>query len=181
VNSIVIETGARRLFYVLPDQRAYQYVVAVGREGFDWSGTEIISRKQPWPDWHPPKEMRDRDPRLPQKMTGGLKNPLGAVALYLGHTLYRIHGTNDPKSIGRAESSGCFRMLNSEIVHLASITELGTQVTVIPSLPPQQQHVGRAPEATPPIQPEQDNRPGRLSNAPPLDYRTLRDEALRRD
>ena len=95
INSIVIDTGGRKLYYVLPEGRAYEYAISVGREGFNWSGTEAVSRKQAWPDWYPPAEMRERDPRLPGKMTGGLKNPLGAMALYLGNTLYRIHGTND--------------------------------------------------------------------------------------
>ena len=145
-NSIVIDTGTRKLYYVLPDNSAYAYSIGVGREGFDWTGTETISRKQAWPDWHPPSEMRERDPRLPVKMTGGIQNPLGAMALYLGNTLYRIHGTNDPNSIGRAESSGCFRMLNSAVLHLASITEIGTPVAVVSSLP-QQQGVSRARDA----------------------------------
>src|SRR6185437_13791702 len=106
------------------------------------SGTETVSRKQAWPDWYPPAEMRERDPQLPEKMAGGLKNPLGAMALYLGNTLYRIHGTNDAKSIGRAASSGCFRMLNAHVLHLASITEIGTTVNVVSSL-----QVSRAPQA----------------------------------
>jgi lipoprotein-anchoring transpeptidase ErfK/SrfK len=152
-NSIVIDTGARKLYYVLPDNRAYAYSIGVGREGFNWTGAEAISRKQAWPDWHPPAEMRERDPRLPVKMTGGIQNPLGAMALYLGNTLYRIHGTNDPKSIGRAESSGCFRMLNSAVLHLASITEIGTPVAVVRSLPTQEEvtparHTAREPVAT---------------------------------
>lgn len=133
-NSIVIATAERKLYYVLPGNRAYAYAISVGREGFNWSGSEVVSRKQEWPDWHPPKEMRQRDPSLPVKMTGGIRNPLGAKALYLGNTLYRIHGTNDAKSIGRAASSGCFRMLNANVLHLASITPIGTQVTVVPSL-----------------------------------------------
>jgi lipoprotein-anchoring transpeptidase ErfK/SrfK len=133
-NSIVIDTGARKLYYVLPENSAYEYAIGVGREGFGWSGKETVSRKQAWPDWHPPAEMRARDSRLPVKMTGGIRNPLGAMALYLGNTLYRVHGTNDPKSIGRAESSGCFRMLNSAVLHLATITEIGTPVAVVGSL-----------------------------------------------
>lgn len=133
-NSIVIDSSGKRLYYVLPGQRAYVYRISVGREGFNWTGTETISRKQAWPDWHPPAEMRERDPRLPIKMTGGLKNPLGAVALYLGNTLYRIHGTNDPRTIGQAASSGCFRMLNSEVLHLASLADIGTKVTVVAAL-----------------------------------------------
>ena len=118
-SSIVIETSSKRLYYVLGNRQAYMYPISVGREGFNWTGTETISRKQVWPDWYPPVEMRQRDPRLPEKMTGGVRNPLGAMALYLGTTLYRIHGTNDVKSIGQAQSSGCFRMMNSAVVHLA--------------------------------------------------------------
>lgn len=144
-NSIVIDAGARRLYYVLGGGRAYVYAVGVGREGFGWSGTEKVSRKQAWPDWHPPKEMRERDPSLPEKMTGGVRNPLGAVAIYLGNTLYRIHGTNDARSIGRAQSSGCFRMMNAAAVHLAQQTQIGTPVSVVQSLP-RGPRVSRAPE-----------------------------------
>ncbi len=103
-NAIVIDSEGRMLYFILSPTEAYQYPISVGREGFSWTGTEVISRKQEWPDWNPPKEMIARDPRLPDKMTGGIKNPLGALALYLGNTLYRIHGTNDPKSIGHAAS-----------------------------------------------------------------------------
>lgn len=134
-SSIVIDTARRKLYYVLPDQRAYAYPISVGREGFNWTGTETISRKQAWPDWHPPAEMRDRDPKLPEKMTGGIRNPLGAMALYLGSTLYRIHGTNDIKSIGQAQSSGCFRMKNAHVLHLAGLVEQGTTVSVVTALP----------------------------------------------
>jgi lipoprotein-anchoring transpeptidase ErfK/SrfK len=147
-NSIVIETSQRKLYYVLPNNKAYEYSISVGREGFNWTGTESISRKHAWPDWHPPAEMRERDPSLPEKMTGGIRNPLGAMALNLGNTLYRIHGTNDARSIGRAESSGCFRMLNADVLHLASITEIGTRVSVVSSLPPPQR-VSQTPERTP--------------------------------
>ena len=96
--------------------------------------TETVSRVAEWPDWHPPQEMRNRDPRLPVKMTGGIKNPLGAVSIYLGKSLYRIHGTNDPKTIGYAASSGCFRMLNTHAVHLASLVHIGTIVKVVDHL-----------------------------------------------
>jgi lipoprotein-anchoring transpeptidase ErfK/SrfK len=136
-NSIVIDSEGRALYYVLSTTEAYRYPISVGREGFSWTGTETISRKQAWPDWHPPKEMIARDRRLPDKMTGGLKNPLGAMALYLGNTLYRIHGTNDPKSIGHAASSGCFRMMNEHVLHLAGLANVGTQVTVVHQLPTQ--------------------------------------------
>jgi lipoprotein-anchoring transpeptidase ErfK/SrfK len=133
-QSVVIDTSGRKLYFVLEGGRAYAYSVSVGREGFTWTGTEQISRKQPWPDWYPPEEMRQRDPKLPEKMTGGIRNPLGALALYLGTTLYRIHGTNDTKSIGRAQSSGCFRMLNSSVLHLSGLVDVGTPVAVVQSL-----------------------------------------------
>lgn len=133
-GSIVIDTGRRTLYYVVSANAAYQYPISVGKQGFSWTGTEAVSRIAEWPDWYPPAEMRERRPDLPEKMTGGLKNPLGASAIYLGNTLYRIHGTNDPKSIGRAESSGCIRMLNAHAIHLASLVHVGTPVTVVPSL-----------------------------------------------
>lgn len=142
-GSIVIDSGGRKLYFVLPNRQAFQYSISVGREGFAWAGTEKISRKAAWPDWHPPAEMRQRDPKLPVKMLGGLRNPLGAMALYLGSTLYRIHGTNDEKTIGHASSSGCFRMLNSGVLHLAQFAQVGTPVTVVNSLP--------QPPAPPPV------------------------------
>ena len=154
-NSIVIDSEGRTLYFILSPSEAYQYPISVGREGFSWTGTEVISRQLAWPDWHPPKEMIARDPRLPDKMTGGLKNPLGAQALYLGNTLYRIHGTNDPKTIGQAASSGCFRMLNEHVLHLASLATVGTPVTVVKHLPTQ---MVAAPRAAPVIEaaPEED-------------------------
>lgn len=132
-GSIVIDTSARKLYYVIGPMSAYAYPIGVGRDGFSWSGSEKVSRIADWPDWYPPAEMRKRRPDLPEKMTGGLRNPLGAKAIYLGNTLYRIHGTNDPKSIGRAESSGCFRMMNQHVLHLASLVKVGTPVTVLRS------------------------------------------------
>ena len=135
-NSIVIDTSQRKLYYVLADQKAYDYPISVGRDGFTWSGIETISRIQPWPDWYPPLEMRYRDPRLPEKMTGGVRNPLGAMALYLGSSLYRIHGTNDEETIGEAASSGCFRMMNSSVLHLAPLVQVSTPVYVLDELPP---------------------------------------------
>jgi lipoprotein-anchoring transpeptidase ErfK/SrfK len=149
VDSIVIDTGGRKLYFILPGNRAYEYAISVGRDGFNWTGTETVSRKQAWPDWYPPAEMRERDPTLPEKMTGGIKNPLGAIALYLGKSLYRIHGTNDVKSIGQAASSGCFRMLNSAVLHLASVTQIGTTVTVVEALPGRQE-ISRASQVPPP-------------------------------
>ena len=147
-RSIVIDTAGRKLYFILSPNDAYQYPISVGREGFSWTGAEVISRKQEWPDWYPPKEMMARDPRVPEKMTGGINNPLGALALYLGKTLYRIHGTNDPNSIGRAASSGCFRMMNEHVLHLAMMAPIGTPVTVVKRLPGTVQ-----PASAPPIPP----------------------------
>jgi lipoprotein-anchoring transpeptidase ErfK/SrfK len=134
-GKIVIDTAGRRLYYVLSSSRAYQYPIAVGKAGFAWTGTQTISRKVPWPDWRPPAEMLQRKPHLPQYMTGGVRNPLGAVALYLGNSLYRIHGTNDVASIGTASSSGCIRMTNGHVTHLSKIAGIGTKVHVLSKLP----------------------------------------------
>jgi len=133
-GSVVIDTTKRKLYYVLNTRSAYAYPIAVGRQGFSWTGKEKISRIADWPDWYPPADMRKRQPNLPKRMLGGIRNPLGAKAIYLGNTLYRIHGTNDPKSIGKAESSGCFRMLNENVLHLASLVHVGTEVNVVRSL-----------------------------------------------
>jgi len=177
INSIVIDTGGRKLYYVLPEGRAYEYGISVGREGFNWTGTEAVSRKQVWPDWYPPAEMRERDASLPEKMTGGLKNPLGAMALYLGNTLYRIHGTNEVKSIGRAASSGCFRMLNAHVLHLASIAEIGTTVHVVTSLP-RRRDLSRASEAQKQSPAELAPRQSPVRSGPVSDYWALRDYAF---
>ncbi len=133
-GSIIIDVRNRKLYYLVSATSAYAYPIGVGRDGFSWTGTETVSRVADWPDWHPPAEMRQRQPELPTKMLGGLRNPLGAKAIYLGNTLYRIHGTNDPKSIGRSESSGCFRMMNAHVVHLASLVQVGAQVSVVSAL-----------------------------------------------
>jgi lipoprotein-anchoring transpeptidase ErfK/SrfK len=130
-GTIIIDTEARRLFYTLSNGRAYQYPISVGREGFTWTGVEQISRVVDWPDWIPPAEMRRRQPELPKRMTGGIRNPLGARALYLGNTLYRIHGTNDASTIGQAASSGCFRMMNEHVMHLSRLAGVGTVVKVV--------------------------------------------------
>lgn len=134
-GSIIIDQSSRKLYLILSSRSAYRYPISVGREGFSWTGKEKVSRIAAWPDWHPPKEMRERDPKLPVKMTGGVNNPLGAKAIYLGNTLYRIHGTNNPNSIGRAASSGCFRMMNAHVMHLASRVGVGTEVRVLKRLP----------------------------------------------
>lgn len=134
-GSIIIDTAGRRLYYVVSSNAAYRYPIAVGKQGFSWSGTEKITKKVSWPDWIPPAEMRARKPELPVRMSGGVRNPLGAMALYLGNTLYRIHGTNDASSIGTAASSGCIRMTNANVLHLASMADVGTTVYVLKRLP----------------------------------------------
>jgi lipoprotein-anchoring transpeptidase ErfK/SrfK len=134
-GSIVIDTAGRHLYYVLSSSTAYRYPIAVGKQGFAWSGVEKISRKVAWPEWYPPAEMRARKPGLPVHMAGGIRNPLGAMALYLGNTLYRIHGTNDVRSIGTAASSGCIRMTNGNVTHLARLASVGTTVYVLKRLP----------------------------------------------
>ncbi len=134
-GSIVIDTAGRKLYYTLSQSSAYVYPIAVGKQGFAWSGVERVSRVEDWPDWIPPKEMHQRKHGLPLRMAGGVNNPLGAKAIYLGNTLYRIHGTNDSGSIGSASSSGCFRMHNAHVVHLAQHVGPGTMVYVMRRLP----------------------------------------------
>lgn len=131
VGSIIIDTQLRKLYYVLPNKQAYEYPISVGREGFTWTGTQKITRIASWPSWTPPPEMHQRVPGLPLTVSGGLKNPQGARALYLGSTVYRIHGTNNDRTVGRANSSGCFRLTNEHVVHLASIAKVGTKVSVL--------------------------------------------------
>jgi len=130
-GTVVVSTSERRLYFVLPGHRAVKYGIGVGRAGFDWAGTQAISRKQEWPDWIPPVEMLQRRPDLPRYMAGGPENPLGARAMYLGGTLYRIHGSNEPETIGTAVSSGCIRMLNEDVVDLYDRVKVGTTVVVL--------------------------------------------------
>lgn len=129
-GTIVVDTSERYLYLVQKDKRAIRYGIGVGREGFSWSGTHPITRKAEWPGWTPPPEMRRRQPWLPAHMKGGPNNPLGARALYLGATLYRIHGTNEAHTIGRAVSSGCIRMLNKDVIDLYERVRVGTRVVV---------------------------------------------------
>src|ERR1700728_191387 len=131
-GTIIIDTGNTVLYYVLGQNRAIRYGVGVGREGFTWSGVQTISRKAEWPDWHPPAEMIARQPYLPRFMAGGPGNPLGARAMYLGGTEYRIHGTNDPSTIGKFVSSGCIRLTNEDVSDLFSRVDVGTKVVVMP-------------------------------------------------
>ncbi len=130
-GTIVISTSQRRLYYVQSDGTAISYGVGVGRSGFEWSGTKVISQKRAWPDWTPPAEMLRRRPDLPRHMAGGINNPLGARALYLGSSLYRIHGSNEPETIGQAVSSGCIRMTNEDVIDLYNRVRVGTRVVVM--------------------------------------------------
>jgi lipoprotein-anchoring transpeptidase ErfK/SrfK len=129
-GTIVINTSQRFLYLVQGNNRAIRYSIGVGRVGFQWSGIHRISRKAEWPDWTPPPEMIERQPYLPRWMAGGPGNPLGARALYIGHTVYRIHGTNQPQTIGHAVSSGCFRLTNPDIIDLYPRVPVGTRVVV---------------------------------------------------
>jgi len=135
-GTIVIDTGNTTLYYVLGQGRAVRYGVGVGREGFTWSGVQTISRKAEWPDWHPPAAMIARQPYLPRFMAGGPGNPLGARAMYLGSSDYRIHGTNDPSTIGKFVSSGCIRLTNEDVSDLFSRVDVGTKVVVLPKNSP---------------------------------------------
>jgi lipoprotein-anchoring transpeptidase ErfK/SrfK len=135
-GTVIIDTGNTALYYVLGQGRAIRYGVGVGREGFTWSGVQTISRKAEWPDWHPPAQMIARQPYLPRFMAGGPGNPLGARAMYLGSSEYRIHGTNDPSTIGKFVSSGCIRLTNEDVADLFSRVDVGTRVVVLPKNAP---------------------------------------------
>ncbi len=132
VGTIIIDTPSTYLYLVMPGGKAMRYGVGVGREGFTWNGAEKVSKMAEWPDWHPPEEMIERQPYLPRFMAGGEGNPLGARALYLGKTLYRIHGTNQPSTIGTFVSSGCIRLTNEDVTDLYSRVKVGTRVVVLP-------------------------------------------------
>jgi lipoprotein-anchoring transpeptidase ErfK/SrfK len=129
-GTIYINTAERRLYLVLSNGQAIRYGIGVGRDGFRWSGTHRITAKKEWPSWTPPAQMLRRRPDLPRHMAGGVDNPLGARAMYLGSTLYRIHGSNEPETIGQAVSSGCFRMTNDDVADLYSRVPVGTTVVV---------------------------------------------------
>jgi lipoprotein-anchoring transpeptidase ErfK/SrfK len=130
-STIIVDTANTYLYLVLGNGQAIRYGIGVGREGFTWSGRERVSRMAEWPNWRPPADMVARSPDLPDFVPGGLDNPLGARALYLGDTLYRIHGTNEPSSIGTFASSGCIRMLNADVIDLYRRVSVGTQVVVL--------------------------------------------------
>lgn len=131
-GTVIIDTPNTYLYFVLGGGKAIRYGIAVGRDGFTWSGTKTIERKSEWPDWYPPADMLQRQPYLPRFMAGGPGNPLGARAMYLSGTMYRIHGTNKPSSIGTHGSSGCIRMLNADVIDLYERTRIGTKVVVLP-------------------------------------------------
>jgi lipoprotein-anchoring transpeptidase ErfK/SrfK len=131
-GTIVIDTPNTYLYFVLGNGRAVRYGIGVGRDGFTWSGTQSITKKAEWPDWTPPPEMIARQPYLPRQMAGGPGNPLGARAMYLGGTIYRIHGTNAPQTIGTRVSSGCIRLTNEDVADLYSRVNVGTKVVVMP-------------------------------------------------
>jgi lipoprotein-anchoring transpeptidase ErfK/SrfK len=130
-GTVIIDTPHTYLYYVLGQGRAIRYGIGVGRDGFTWSGVQSVARKQEWPDWHPPAEMIARQPYLPRMMAGGPGNPLGARAMYLGNTVYRIHGTNQPWTIGTAVSSGCFRLTNPDVSDLYDHVSVGTKVIIM--------------------------------------------------
>ena len=130
-GTIVVNTSERRLYLVLQNGQALRYGIGVGRDGFRWGGVHKITAKKEWPDWTPPSQMIARRPDLPRHMKGGIENPLGARAMYLGSTLYRIHGSNEPETIGQAVSSGCFRMTNDDVTDLYGRVGVGTTVVVL--------------------------------------------------
>jgi lipoprotein-anchoring transpeptidase ErfK/SrfK len=143
-GTIIVDTPHTYLYYILGGGKAMRYGIGVGREGFTWSGVKNVVRKAEWPDWYPPPEMVRRQPYLPRMMAGGPGNPLGARALYIGGTEYRIHGTNDPSTIGKHVSSGCIRLSNADIIDLFSRAKIGAKVIVLPQMPTREARVSRS-------------------------------------
>ena len=137
-GTVIIDTPHTVLYYVLGNGKAMRYGIGVGRQGFTWSGVKQVARKAEWPDWYPPQEMIARQPYLPRMVAGGPGNPLGARAMYLGGTEYRIHGTNDPTTIGKHVSSGCIRLTNADVEDLYSRVQIGAKVIVLPQSAPAQ-------------------------------------------
>jgi lipoprotein-anchoring transpeptidase ErfK/SrfK len=131
VGTIVVNTGRKFLYLIIGDGKAIRYGIGTARDGFEWSGTHRVSSKREWPGWTPPEAMKRRKPELPDYMPGGVNNPLGARAIYIGSTLYRIHGTNEPWSIGQNVSSGCIRMVNDDVIDLYSRVKIGAKVIVL--------------------------------------------------
>jgi lipoprotein-anchoring transpeptidase ErfK/SrfK len=165
-GTIIIDTPNTYLYLVLGNGKALRYGVGVGREGFTWAGAEKVSRMAEWPDWNPPEEMIVRQPYLPRFMAGGETNPLGARALYLGKTIYRIHGTNQPSTIGTFVSSGCIRLTNEDVMDLYTRVKVGSRVVVLPGKPPATAAAtSLAPPAAPP--PAGASTPPAAAAAPP--------------
>ena len=135
-GTVIIDTPHTVLYYVLGNGKAIRYGIGVGRQGFTWSGVKQVARKAEWPDWYPPQEMIERQPYLPRFVAGGPGNPLGARAMYLGGTVYRIHGTNDPTTIGKHVSSGCIRLTNDDVTDLYNRVQVGAKVVVLPQAVP---------------------------------------------
>ena len=162
-GTIVVDTPNTYLYYILGGGKAIRYGVRVGRDGFTWTGVQKISRKAEWPDWHPPPEMIDRQPYLPRFMAGGPGNPLGARAMYLGSTVYRIHGTNQPSTIGKFVSSGCIGMLNDDVQDLFDRVKVGTRVVVLPGGAPPAAIASAQPVPGPNAGPQ---APGQMSAVP---------------
>jgi len=152
-GTIVVDTPNTYLYLVLGNGNALRYGIGVGREGFTWSGVQQVTRMAEWPDWNPPEEMIVRQPYLPRFMAGGETNPLGARALYLGQTVYRIHGTNQPSTIGTFVSSGCIRLTNEDVMDLYSRVRVGTRVVVLPGRPPATAAATSVVRAVPPVMP----------------------------
>ena len=146
-GTVIIDTKNTFLYFVLNDTQAMRYGIGVGREGFTWSGEQTVARKTEWPDWHPPAEMLVRQPYLPRFMAGGPGNPLGARAMYLGETEYRIHGTNKPDTIGKRVSSGCIRLTNEDVVDLYERVKVGAKVIVLPATATRRPSQGAPPDA----------------------------------
>jgi lipoprotein-anchoring transpeptidase ErfK/SrfK len=161
-GTLVVDTPHTYLYYVLGNGRAIRYGVRVGREGFTWTGVQKITKKTEWPDWYPPSEMIERQPYLPRFMAGGPGNPLGARAMYLGSTVYRIHGTNQPSTIGKFVSSGCIGMLNEDVSDLFDRVKVGTRVVVLPGGPPP----GTATASAGPANPMAANPPAPVAAGP---------------
>ncbi len=147
-GTVVIDTANTFLYLVLTDGKAMRYGIGVGRQGFAWSGEQTVARKTEWPDWRPPAEMLSRQPYLPRFMAGGPGNPLGARAMYLGDTEYRIHGTNKPDTIGKRVSSGCIRLTNEDVVDLYERVKVGAKVIVLPASATHRPFQGTSPDAT---------------------------------
>ena len=146
-GTVIIDTKNTFLYFVLNDTQAMRYGIGVGREGFAWSGEQTVARKAEWPDWHPPVEMIGRQPYLPRFMAGGPGNPLGARAMYLGETEYRIHGTNNPDTIGKKVSSGCIRLTNDDVTDLYERVKVGAKVIVLPATAARRPSQGASPDA----------------------------------